>query len=97
MELNFEESFGDNLEGNFEEKFEENHEENLEEKFKEPYFEENLKLKRRYEINSEKTINFETRPGNSFLENKHLEVQNMDILHTLTLKSYMWKDTYALK
>ena len=38
-----------------------------------------------------------TRPGNSFLENKHLEVQNMDILHTLTLNLYMWNDTYALK
>ena len=26
-----------------------------------------------------KLLIFETRPGNSFLENKHLEVQNMDI------------------
>ena len=26
-----------------------------------------------------KLFMFETRPGNSFLENKHLEVQNMDI------------------
>ena len=31
------------------------------------------------QIEHPKLLIFETRPGNSFLENKHLEVQNMDI------------------
>ena len=53
----FNENFEDNLEENFGKKFKEQHEENLEEKFKEPYFDENLKLNRRYQINSEKDDN----------------------------------------
>ena len=33
------------------------------------------------DITKLKLLILETRPGNSFLENKHSEVQNMDILH----------------
>ena len=57
FEQNFEENFDDNLEENFEELFEENQEEKLEEEFEEPYFEENLWLNRRSQINSEKIDN----------------------------------------
>ena len=57
FEQNFEENFEDNLEENFEEKFEENQEENLKEKFEEPYFNENLKLNQRSQINSGKNDN----------------------------------------
>ena len=56
LEENFEDDFEDNFGENFEEKFEENQEEYLEGKFEEPYFKENLKLNRRFQINSKKTI-----------------------------------------
>ena len=49
-----EENFENHLEENFEEKLTENHEKNLEEKFEDHYFEENLKLNRRFQISSEK-------------------------------------------
>ena len=57
FEQNFEGNFEDNLEENFEENFEENQEENVEEKFEEPYFNENLKLNRRSQMNSVKNEN----------------------------------------
>ena len=47
----------DNLKENFEYKFEENQEENLEELFEGPYFNENLKLNRRCQMNYEKNEN----------------------------------------
>ena len=54
LEENFEDDFEENFKKTFEQNVEENFEDNLEDKFEEPYFEENLKLNRRYQISSEK-------------------------------------------
>ena len=42
-----------------------------------------------------KLLIFETRPGNSFLENKHLEVQNMDIFTYVNSKFICVKRTHT--
>ena len=81
-------------------KFEENHEENLEEEFEKPYFEENLKLNRRYQINFEKDDNDhnddnrpppESPPPNSKSTRQIINKNIVEFRDQLTIR----KDNYA--